>query len=82
MKLLVKHKEYKNSHAICTAQRHFINNENDYFVGRIKYYEQRGYEMEYLWSESTGIIRLNEDDALFDCKKLLDYKGFDTTTIT
>ena len=36
------------------------------FVGRVKVYENR----RYLWSESCGIHRLNQADALEDAHKL------------
>lgn len=45
--------------AVCIGQRCFENNASDFFVGRIRWYN----DDIFLWAESTGITRLTENDA-------------------
>ena len=46
----------------------FTDNGPEYYVGRVKYYDG---DM-YLYSETTKIHRLNEEDAIYDAKLLAE----------
>ena len=51
-----------------SSQLVFENNTLNSYLGRVKYYEG---DM-YLYSETTKIYRLNEEDALYDAKILAE----------
>ena len=51
-----------------STQLVFTNNGPEYYLGRVKFYDG---DM-YLFSLTTKIHRLNEEDARYDAEKLLE----------